>query len=58
MIARLFYRLTGGRPMHYEGPAFRDIVSGRYVTYYRCRLGVRYMAENPWALFRVRTEVQ
>lgn len=53
-MADLIARLLGGRPMQCEGFAFADIVSGRHVYYWRDRLGRSWLAENAWALFRVR----
>ena len=45
--------ITGGRPMTCEGYAFTDKVNGRGVYYYRDRLDRQWLAEGPWALFRV-----
>jgi hypothetical protein len=45
--------ITGGRPMSLIGEAFRDVVSGRMVYYYRDLFGRGWMAENRWAKFRV-----
>lgn len=49
---------TGGRPMICEGYAFTDKVSGRGVHYFRDRHGRRWLAEGPWAIFRVRAIIE
>lgn len=54
-LAKLFFTLTGGRPMrlivnHY----FVDKVTGRWVNIYRDRLyGFEWMAISPWEPGRV-----
>lgn len=53
MMRRLFYWLTGGRPMVREHFAFTDIVTGKSVNYYTDAYGRRWLAMSPWALFRV-----
>lgn len=40
--------------MFFDGFAFTDRVSGRPICYWLDRYGRRWMAEGPWALFRVR----
>lgn len=50
---KLLAKLTGGRPMRYEGYAFTDRVAGYAVNYYTDRLGREWLAENAWSLFRV-----
>ena len=53
-MKRVLWLLTGGRPMVDEGFAFRDVVSGRPVHYYRDKLGRRWLAEpRRWDFFRV-----
>lgn len=53
-MLRFLYRITGGRPMHLvERSGFTDIVSGRQVHLFRCRLGRTYLAERKWSIFRV-----
>lgn len=55
-LARLFFRITGGRPMKREGFALFDYVAQKGIFYYRDRdRGVRWMAEGAWSLFRVRS---
>lgn len=44
---------TGGRPMKRLEYVFTDKVNGRGVWYWRDRLGRSWMAQGPWALFRV-----
>lgn len=53
---KLLYKLTGGRPMVRERFAFTDIVSGDKIYHFTDRLGRRWIATSPWALFRVTTE--
>jgi len=53
MLKRAFYWFTGGRPMTYIGPAFQDIVSGKWVNDYVDGFGRKWMAENRWGSFRV-----
>lgn len=53
MIKRLFFWLSGGRPMRYEGFNFTDIVVGKPVNNYTDRLGRKWMAHGAWSWFRV-----
>lgn len=55
MIARLLTKLTDGRPMHYLGFAFTDVVSGKPVYNWVDRLDRRWLAEGAWSLFRVKS---
>lgn len=48
-----FYWLTDGRPMRRVGRAFTDKVTGREVNYYRDDIGLNWLAEGAWSLFRV-----
>lgn len=58
-LLRLFFRVTGGRPMRLECSAFWDGVSQKPVFYFRDRLrNVRYMANSKWSLFRVEAKSQ
>jgi hypothetical protein len=50
---KIFYWLTGGRPMKHVGYAFTDKVTGREVHYFRDDIGLNWMAEHAWAFFRV-----
>lgn len=45
--------LTGGRPMLYQGYAFRDVVSGKAVHYWVDHYGRHWLAEHRWSRFRV-----
>ena len=46
-------KLTGGRPMKFEGHAFTDHVSGEAVRYYVDFFGRRWLATHSWSSFRV-----
>jgi hypothetical protein len=50
---KLFYMLTGGRPMKRIRHAFTDIVVGKPVYEFKDRFGRRFLAYNCWAWFRV-----
>lgn len=52
---KLFYWITGGRPMHLIDPCrFIDIISGKSVGLYEDRFGRKHLAANgPWSRFRV-----
>lgn len=51
----MFGKLTGGRPMKYEGFAFTDAVSGKRVEYRRDTFGRLWMADGgAWSMFRVK----
>lgn len=52
-IKKLFYHLTGGRPMIDKGYNFTDCVSGERVRNYVDFYGRKWMATNKWSLFRV-----
>ena len=53
-LSKLFYKLSGGRPMNILSHYFTDAVTGEPV--YRCRdkFGRRWMANGKWSWFRVR----
>lgn len=52
-IRRWLVRLSGGRPMRNEGPAFTD-KNGRQVFYFRdLDKGRLFLAEGAWSRFRV-----
>ena len=54
-IKFLFFSVTGGRPMRYEGYDFTDCVSGRPVGRYTDKFGRKWLAASgPWSIFRVR----
>ena len=55
---RLFYTLTGGRPMTREGSAFWDRIAREQISYYRDAFGRRWMATDCNAWFRVKTTSQ
>lgn len=52
-MLKLFYTLTGGRPMAFMSFRFTDIVNGQPVNWYRDKFGRDYLAHGPWSLFRV-----
>jgi len=53
-MKRLFYLITGGRPMKQtDSNSFRDTVSGKQVNYYKDHLGKKWMANTKWSLFRI-----
>ena len=56
MMRRLFYTITGGRPMVCGGHAFIDIVSRKSVYYFIDFFGRQWLAEHKWAFFRVENE--
>ena len=53
-MKKLFYRLTGGRPMKKVCYAFTDVGNNRAVHYYVDRLGRSWLAQGAWASFRVK----
>lgn len=54
IIKRLFYRITGGRPMIYWGYRFTDTVAGRRVNLYLDRRdGSYWLAYTRWSMFRM-----
>ena len=50
---KVIYKITGGRPMRYNGFAFVDRVSGVRVNYYTDKFDNRWLANRPWSKFRV-----
>lgn len=52
-MIKLFWKLTGGRPMRQMGHRFIDRVSGKSVYAWEDKLGRTYLAEGPWSWFRV-----
>lgn len=50
---KLFYTLTGGRPMTYDGDGFWDRIAGEKVNFWRDAFGRRWMATDGCARFRV-----
>ena len=54
MIKRLFFRLTGGRPMTRTGTGFVDTVSGQNVDMYVDGRGRYWLANGRWSWFRVK----
>lgn len=52
-MSKLFYKLTGGRPMRAQELAFVDHVSRKPVYRFVDGLGRKWLAEHRWALFRV-----
>jgi hypothetical protein len=55
LLAKIFYALTGGRPMTREAYFMVDRVSGESVYFWRDAFGRKWMATNGASLFRVRT---
>ena len=53
MLKRLFYKLTGGRPMIFIKREFIEHVSGKYVNLYRDKLNRKFLATHKWSIFRV-----
>jgi len=53
MIKTIFKYILGGRPMKYQGTAFCDVVSGRWVRYYKDQFNRYWLAEHKWSWFRV-----
>lgn len=51
-------KLLGGRPMRRESCLFVDQCNGGEVNLYTDTLGRKWMAQSPWALFRVAREDQ
>lgn len=49
----IILKLTGGRPMTHISSAFRDVVNGRMVHYWRDQFGREWLAHGRWSLFRV-----
>jgi len=55
-MKKLFYFLTGGRPMTLSSvPGFRDIVVNEMVFYFRDYYGRLWMAGSRWSWFRVKS---
>lgn len=54
-MRRLFFWLTGGRPMRRVGFAFTDVVSGDAVYVMEDTYGRLWLAEGPWGSVRVET---
>jgi hypothetical protein len=58
-LIKVFYIVTGGRPMKRECSAFYDPIANEPVYFFRDRLNnVRYMATHKWSRFRVEAENQ
>jgi len=54
-LEKIFFNLTGGRPMIDCGLAFIDTLSNKSVRYYKDHFGRQWMAEDgEWSLFRVK----
>jgi hypothetical protein len=56
VIAKMFARLTGGRPMTKEIYAFRDVVRNEPVFIWRDFFGRYWMAKTRWGWFRCQSE--
>ena len=56
LLAKVFYTLTGGRPMTFLDFAMTDRVSGESVYYWRDAFGRKWMATDGPGLFRVRAQ--
>jgi hypothetical protein len=55
---RMFYTLTGGRPMTYDGDGFWDAIGKEKINYWRDAFGRRWMATHGSARFRVMAREQ
>jgi hypothetical protein len=50
---KLFFRLTGGRPMEHTGLAFPDPLTGQTIHIYKDRLnGLIWASSHPWKSYR------
>lgn len=56
MWRRLFYWMTGGRPMKRGSYRFTDHITGRCVYYFTDAYGRKWMATSPWDTFRVEVD--
>lgn len=56
-MKRLFYKLTGGRPMKRLGYDFTDVVTGEEVCYYLDAFGREWLATSPWSGFRMKSKM-
>jgi hypothetical protein len=54
---KMLFRLTGGRPMRRRGYAFTDVITGRPISYFTDKFERLWLAEGPWSLFRVASDV-
>ena len=54
-MKKIFFWVTGGRPMLKISDYFRDQVTERQVCYFRDHKGTVWLAEHPWSLFRIKT---
>ena len=52
-MSKLFYKLTGGRPMRAQELAFVDQVTRKPVYRFVGGLGRKWLAEHRGALFRI-----
>ena len=58
-IKKIFFKITGGRPMQKLQHAFVDVVSGEDVFYYKDRLnGKNWLANGSCDLSRVETNIK
>ena len=54
IMKKIFYKLTGGRPMDKIRFEFDDVVSGEKVYSFVDKLDRKWLATNKWSLFRVK----
>lgn len=52
-MIKLFFILTGGRPMKFMDFRFTDVVNSKPVHLYEDRNGRTWLAHGPWSWFRV-----
>lgn len=52
-MKKLFFTLTGGRPMKFVNFRFTDVVNGKPVHLYEDKFGRTYLAHGAWSWFRV-----
>lgn len=56
VIMKFVWKITGGRPMIFEGLSIRHPVTGKEINYYKDRLGRRWLASSPWSINRRRSQ--
>ena len=53
-MKKIFYKLTGGRPMTKLQFEFTDVICGEPVYSFVDKLDRKWLATNKWSLFRVK----
>ena len=53
-MKKIFYKLTGGRPMDKIRFEFDDVVSGEKVYSFNDKFDRIWLSTNKWSLFRVK----